>query len=175
MTTPEPLRFSAADANHAYEKWGANCGPGALAAALGLTLNQVRNHLIGFYAKGYTNPTMMWDALHSLGAEFHINAKKPVLWPRCGLARIQWEGPWTKPGVPPRVAYRHTHWVAVDSRDASNVGIFDINAMSSGGWISLKDWSESLVPWLLKETEPKASGLWHLTHAAQIDRRGDIA
>src|SRR5690606_20100009 len=93
-------------------------------------------------------------------------------WPRYGLARIQWEGPWTKPGVPARVAYRHTHWVgAAWSEARGEFGIFDINAIGNGtGWSSERDWARLLVPWLLHECEPDASGGWYLTHAVEIAR-----
>lgn len=35
------VRFSLEDAQRAAETWGANCGPGALAAVLGLSLDAV--------------------------------------------------------------------------------------------------------------------------------------
>lgn len=163
-----PLRFTEADAHRAYDEWGANCGPGAVAAITGLTLDELRPHVGSFIDKRYTNPTLMWEILDRIGARWKPT-RKPRTWPDYGLARIQWEGPWTAPGVPPRVAYRHTHWVAAWRRGDS-VGIFDINAMSSGGWISATDWAETLVPWLLSEAVPKADGRWHITHAAEISR-----
>lgn len=163
-------RFSAADAKRAYDEWGANCGPGAIAAICGLTLDELRPHMGDFEAKGYTNPTLMWSVLRSIGVRFSYRGRG--VWPGYGLCRVQWEGPWTKPGVPARAAYRHTHWVGA-ARRAGTVGIFDINAMGNGsGWCSLSDWAGTLVPWLLAECEPKANGQWHLTHVVEICSRG---
>ena len=54
--------------------------------------------------------------------------------------------------------------------DPHDVEIFDINAMCVGGWIDLPQWSTQLVPWLLKQCEPKATGGWWLTHAVEIRR-----
>ena len=161
------LRFSEADAQRAHDEWGMNCGPGALAAVLGKTLDEVRAHLPGFDEKRYTNPTMMWAALNSLRARYKVFVRTGG-WPSYGLARVQWEGPWTAPGVPARVAYRHTHWIGVNARNPENIGIFDINAMNSGGWIAFAHWTADLVPWLLAEAEPKANGRWHFTHAVEI-------
>lgn len=161
----KPLRFNEADADRASKAWGANCGPGALAAVTGMTLDEVRPHLIGFDAKRYTNPTMMLAALRSLSIANIVRHRDE--WPRFGLARIQWHGPWTKPGVPPRVTYRYTHWVGTELGNNSR-GVFDINAMNSGGWISLHDWTGALVPWLLKELHPKADGKWSITHSVEV-------
>lgn len=169
-----PCRFSIDDANRAYDEWGANCGPGAIAAIIGKALDEIRPHLGDFETKGYTNPTLMWSALQSLGVKFRIQNRSPSL-PVHGLARIQWEGPWTNPGVPIRARYRHTHWIAAvrDTRPEDTPGweeplVFDINAMCVGGWIPFSQWNGSLVPWLLKQCEPKASGVWHITHSVEI-------
>ena len=102
-------RFTPDDAQSAWERWGCNCGPTALAVMAGATLDEVRPHLSGFDGKRYTNPTMMFGALKSIGLSFN---RIGAAWPRYGLARIQWEGPWTQPGVPMRARYRFTHWVA---------------------------------------------------------------
>lgn len=167
MPEPLPLRFSAADQARAYDSWGSNCGPGAIAGVLGLTLDELRPFLGDFEAKRYTNPTLMWGTLNELRVEWQL-AKPPLTWPAYGLARIQWQGPWTERGVSPRAAYRHTHWVGACVRAPGDVGIFDINCMESGGWVALADWSDKVVPWLLKETTPRASGRWHITHAVEI-------
>jgi hypothetical protein len=164
------LPFTQEDSVKAWEEWGANCGPGALAAIMGVKLDEVRPHLVGFEEKGYTNPTMMWGALNSMGAKWKMTTKaKGCSWPTYGLARIQWEGPWTAPGVPERVAYRHTHWVGANAANRNNIGIFDINVVDSG-WISLKNWEELIVPWLLSELEPKANGKWYITHSVEVER-----
>lgn len=160
--------FGLADAIRAGEEWGANCGPGALAAVLGVTLDAVRPHLTGFDRKRYTNPTMMREALDSLGVDYEWSVRRRAyLPPVYGLARVQWDGPWTKPGVPAAAAYRHTHWVA--GRLSSNEQqIFDINAICVGGWISFSQWQRQLVPWLLKQVEPKATSDWWFTHLIEV-------
>lgn len=170
MFTPSPFfkpRFTAEDQERAHAEWGSNCGPGSIAAITGLTLDQVRPLMGDFEQKGYTNPTLMWDVLDRRGIVWR-KMKAPLSWPRWGLARIQWHGPWTEPGVPARAAYRHTHWVGACSRPDS-IGVFDINALSNGtGWCSLEDWGEVLVPWLLAEVEPKSNGQWSLTHVVEV-------
>jgi hypothetical protein len=158
-----PAKFSVEEAQRAADTWGANCGPGALAAALDLTLDDVRPHLRDFERKRYTNPLMMYGALKSLCIPYYrIND-----WPTNGLVRVQWEGPWTAPGVPVRVAYRHTHWIGSRYDDAG-VWIFDINCICVGGWVKLTEWRHQVVPWLLRELEPKANGKWQPTHYLKL-------
>jgi hypothetical protein len=169
---PPPVCFTLADAERAYDAWGCNCGPGALAALTGLTLEQVRPHIPDFPAKGYTNPTMMFDALDSIGVRWKctvLGKRVPMVeWPALGLARVQWEGPWTAPGVPMAARYRHTHWVGA-CRRGERLGIFDINCLNNGsGWVGIDEWRTVLVPWLLRECHPRASGTWHLTHAIEL-------
>lgn len=163
------VRFDESDAKRAFDEWGSNCGPGAIAGVLGMTLDEIRPHLGDFERKGYTNPLLMWDILRRLGIVYTVNTRAPVWWPAYGLARVQWHGPWTEPGRPARVAYRHTHWVGVAGGDTLDVGIFDINAMNSGGWISVSDWAGTLVPWLM-EDEPRWNRRWSLTHAVEVAR-----
>lgn len=161
-----PTIFTMEDAERANEEWGANCGPGALAAIMHMTLDQIRPHMIGFEGKGYTNPTMMFDALRSIGRPWR---RIDPVWPHHGLVRIQWEGPWTRPGVPMRARYRQTHWVGA-ARHGVNVGIFDINALGNGtGWSSEHDWATVLVPHILKECVRRADGRWHITHAIEVE------
>lgn len=175
MTAIKPPRFTLREADEAHEAWGANCGPAALAAIVGLTLNEVRPHLRGFEGKGYTNPSMMFDALRSVGVPCVRRGLLPVddvegpreNWPNYGLARIQWEGPWTRPGVPLRARYRYTHWIGA-ARGASGVGVFDVNCLNNGsGWVSLEDWKQVIVP-ALTASYPRASGGWHVTHAIEV-------
>jgi hypothetical protein len=149
--------------------WGANCGPGALAAMLAMTLDEVRPHLVGFEQKGYTNPTLMLSALKSIGRPWSGGVRSD--WPNYGLARVQWEGPWTAPGVPVRARYRFTHLVGVARSISNGIGIFDVNALNNAsGWVRLADWEAVVVPWIL-EGIPRASGRWHITHAFELTRR----
>ncbi len=166
-----PLRFTEADAYRAYDEWGCNCGPGAIAAVMGLTLDELRPHLGDFEQQRYTNPTLMFDVLRRIGATFNkVCIETWSAWPLYGLVRVQWEGPWTADGVPMAARYRYTHWVgaqrAVGRADA---GIFDINCMNSGGWVSEVDWAETIVPHLL-QAYPRANGRWHRTHVIEVDR-----
>jgi hypothetical protein len=166
----EPLLFSLEETAKASEEWNFNCGPAALCAVLGLTPAQVRPHLFDFEAKGYTNPSLMRKILHGFGAGCRPVYRNDealfggVTYPdvKRGVMRVQWGGPWTKPGVPMPVRYRKTHWVAV----AGDV-VFDINAMN-GGWIPWHVWSEQLVPWLIKECVPDGDGTWWPTHIWEV-------
>lgn len=159
-------RFTLDDVERAAADWHCNCGPASIAAIAALTLDELRPMLGDFESKGYTNPTLMWEILGRLPL---LWARAQLVWPRWGLVRIQWEGPWTKPGVPARAAYRHTHWVGSRRRDG-RTDIFDVNAMCVSGWVPLAEWTDQLVPWLLSECEPKADGRWNMTHAVEIQR-----
>lgn len=166
-----PLRFTVADVDAAAQAWGCNCGPAALAAIAGLTLDQVRPLLPDFARRGYVNPTMMFDALERAGLPFEGRALGrrvfKVDFPRRGLARIQWGGPWCKPGVPPAAAYGHTHWIAAElDLSAGGLVILDVNTVEFG-WISASRWSTYLVPELTRAI-PRADGKWHITHAIEV-------
>lgn len=117
------LSFTHDDLDRAHAGWACSCGPASLAAICHLTLDEVREHFLEF--QGWTNPTMMTRALFSLGrlTSSKRQADAPLAWPRYGLARIQWEGPWLAPGVPPRVAYRYTHWVGVSPPRSGAVSV----------------------------------------------------
>lgn len=162
-----PVRFTAEDAQAAWEAWGCNCGPGAVAGVFGLTMDEVRAHMGDFEVKRYTNPTLMWDVLGRLGQPWR-KVMRPLDWPVLGLARVQWEGPWTEPGVPPAARYRQTHWVGARQRPGGSAEVFDINCMSVGGWVPEETWVNQVVPWLLRECVPRANGTWHLTHAVEL-------
>lgn len=159
-------RITAAEADAAYDAWGCNCGPAALAAIMGMRLDDVRPHLVGFDEKRYTNPTMMFDGLARIGRPWRKIGKE---WPTYGLARIQWEGPWTRPGVPMRVRYRHTHWVGSWKHHERGHGVFDVNMLNNGtGWGTYQDWDDFLVPEIVSHI-PRADGRWHVTHGIEIE------
>lgn len=167
MPSPIPLRFTSDEAEQAADEWKFNCGPGALCAVLGMKPSELRPRLIDFERKGYTNPSLMCAVLRGLRVPFY---KRPdLLWPDFGLVRVQWEGPWSKPGVPPAAAYRHTHWVASCVRFGGRPdGVWDVNV---GHWCSFSDWARVVVPWLLERCEPKATGNWWVTHSFEIEAR----
>ena len=167
MANPKTC-FTLDEAQAASEAWGFNCGPAAVCALLGLKPEQVRPHLGEFERKRYTNPTLMRDILKRCGVGFKqiYRGDDPAvtqLNTDLGLLRIQWGGPWTRPGVPMRVRYRHSHWIAMRGGM-----VFDINAISVGGWIPAREWSEQLVPWLCAEVEPKWDKTWWVTHVLEV-------
>lgn len=159
---PIHLFFDQDDAQAAWEEWHCNCGPSALAAVLGLTLDEVRPLLGDFENKRYMSPTMMQSAIERAGrkvAKYELGLwKEPCVRIHRCLVRIQWTGPWTAPGANPRWAYRQTHWIAafyVDDR----LQIFDVN----GGMLYFEDWEKTIVP-LLVAMYPKADGGYRPTH-----------
>jgi hypothetical protein len=163
---PPRLAFTEKDANKAFEEWGCNCGPGSLAAIIGKTLDEVRYHIPKFEERKYTNPKMMYKALNNLKIKYDNSSN--IFFPRYGLARIQWDGPWMASHIPEYRKWRHTHWIGSCIRTLDNIGIFDINAINSGGWISLDSWESVIVPHILSECEPNSTGKWSITHSLEI-------
>lgn len=174
---PLPTRFTLADAEAAEQEWGCNCGPAALAAILGLTLDEVRPAIPKFEERGYTSPRMMKTALDQVDAggfryRWNRMGGQKVM-PDYGLVRVQWEGPWTRPGAHWTERLRHTHWIGC-CLGSTGYGIFDVNCMNNGsGWASRENWESVIVPFLIRETAPaEASGSWHITHTVQIELGG---
>lgn len=171
------LRFTEEDARLAWENWGCNCGPSALAACLGLTLDDVRPAVekVGFAAKKYVSPTMMRGALDYLGAnvEFRMPNRRyagdPVdekAFARSGLVRIQWTGPWTAPGANPKWAYRQTHWIASWQKQGTwGLWVFDVN----GGLHTFESWRDNVVPHIIASI-PRADGGWFVTDSWEVSR-----
>lgn len=106
------------DTIEAGDAWGANCGPMALAAVLGLPTVEAARELVQPF-RGFMSPSDMAHALERARIRgcverwTHIRMPAADPWPALGLVRIQWLGPWCAPGVNPRAAYRYTHWVGV--------------------------------------------------------------
>ena len=134
---------------------------------LDLTPDELRPKLLDFERKGYMNPTLMANVLRSMGVRFRQTYRSDSPG-RChlnfGLMRVQWAGPWTRPGVPMAARYRKTHWVAVDGHL-----VFDINAIAVGGWVWQGQWETKLVPWLIREAVPRGTGAWWPTHGWEIE------
>lgn len=165
MTMTYP--FTEADSQRAYEEWGANCGPNALAFALQVPLDRVRFAIPEFEAKRYTSPTMMRAALGALGREIE-EYKFPRLFGGSfhkslpSLVRVQWSGPWTEPGANPKWAYRQTHWITT-WREGGTCWVFDCN----GGVMTGELWRTAVVPQLTK-LYPRADGGWWPTHVWRV-------
>ena len=172
--SPPMLHFTPDEANAASDEWGFNCGPGALCCVLGMSPARLRPFLGDFESKGYTNPTLMFETLRRLGVKYQAEARNSIgtgsspgeAFPAFGLARVQWGGPWTKPGVPMRARYRQTHWVASwRGRGIIKHAIFDVNACY---WTDFESWKNILVPHILKECVPRNDGTWWITHSITI-------
>lgn len=166
MMNIPPLKFTEADSERAYAEWGANCGPHALAAATGRTLDDARRVLVGFDLKRYTNPSMMENGLNLLGLFWgrqrglHIRDYSEMKSRKLStLCRVQWEGRWLDPGVPAAAAYRHTHWVAYFQ------GHIFCTVVPVFGWVTYQDWAEYLDRW----TKANSYRGWHITHVYELE------
>lgn len=158
--------------------WGLNCGPAALCAVLGLTPAEVRPHLGDFERRLHMNPTAMADALRSLGRSFRVVYREHdesddggleviAPFPRLGLLRVQWAGPWTRRGVPVRARYGQTHWLATASVPPLGYqAAWDVNTCDQG-WVPYLAWAQRVAPVLAKDRR-RADGRWWITHAWEI-------
>lgn len=163
MTIAYP--FTEEDARQAYDEWGCNCGPTALAFALQISLDQVRPAIPDFESRRYTSPTMMAAAIANLGRSFeavrspHGGRNRSVSLANMfagpvSLVRIQWTGPWTASGMSQRWASRQTHWIACWIADEHHM-VFDCN----GGMQLFAEWERVIVPAIVA-TIPRADGGW---------------
>lgn len=140
------------DTIEAGDAWGANCGPMSLAAVLGLPTVEAARPLVQPF-RGFMSPTDMRTAVRAardrglceMVGQGTIGLGDPDPWPMLGLVRIQWLGKWCDPGVNPRAAYRHTHWIG--ARDV--LGAVEVYDATPNRWISLERWArwcETLWP-----------------------------
>jgi hypothetical protein len=151
----------------ASAEWGCNCGPAALAACLGFRIADVRLFLSNFERRGYMNGRHMRDAVLSAGGIIAAETITPLRrmqelppmahFPRRGLMRIQFGGPWTAPKANPNWAYRHTHWAACGNLGRGDVRVFDINS----GYTTFADWTIKTIP-QIGETKKQWDGTWWL-------------
>lgn len=156
-----PLAFTEYDSFKAIEDWGANCGPHALAAGLGVTLDRARELLPTFEKRGYTTPKMMSEALVlAKGSVCVLKGGKVQDFYRDGLWRVQWEGRWTQPGVPAIAAYPHTHWVACFNGDV-------YCTCCPHGWWPVDLW-KAMIEAVIKNQMKGVTG-WHLTHCYRLN------
>ena len=120
MTEPKPdlpePQFSCRSVrgvDSAHAEWGANCGPSALAAALGLDVPGVRQFVEGDAGfKGYMGANDFKRSLYLAGARLLAEQHKPE--PRdlgVAVAALERDHPVIKPGAPVIVLIRwHGTW-----------------------------------------------------------------
>lgn len=142
------------DIDQANKEWGANCGPCALAAAIGKDLADVREALPGFSVRKYMNVTQMKDALKVLKVQHRFAAGYGD-----GLLHIQWGG---FEILPTWVQYEHTHWIAVKG-DA----VFEVSA---GEWVTFEEWKR-VMPAAMKENVTGCNGKWSVRSRLELGPR----
>ena len=167
-----PLLGREREVEEAYDAWGANCGPLAIAAATDRSLDEVRTALTkgtGRF-KGYTNVLDVQAALRWLDVQVvRTWSKRPasLLTELRGttIAMIQWGGPWMRD---PRAAARHRHMIALRyGWIGPKLGphwVADVNVAHI--WCLLDAWAET-VPAVLM---PKGGdGTWSVGWACQLE------
>ncbi len=164
------------DVDQAIAGWGANCGPAALAGALGLQLADVRgavSDVAGF--RGYMSISSMRKALRWLDAAIEQDWHRPpngILAKTNGapvLCCIMWGGPWSGD---PQTAAKHRHFIVYRHGYVGSRGpgwVCDVNV--EGGWCLASEWKAKTLPLLLPEL---GDGTWSIQWAAQVrPARGD--
>jgi hypothetical protein len=156
---PPRLRYTEAESVQAYDAWKAQCGPHSLAAACGKSLHDIRTAIIqaGITYKGWMSPTYMCRTLDRLGIAYQLTKGLKTMDLCNGINRVQWEGAWLNPGVPPRIAYFHTHLIAHFD------GWVLCTCCENAEWIPAGEW----VDFLLNEKPPQP---FHITHHWKLER-----
>jgi hypothetical protein len=139
------------DLNEQHRLWGANCGPSALAAILGMTAAEVRplvERVQGGRFLNYMNAGHLIDALRQAGRQvWRVECSRgQVQWPKAReLCVIQFDGPWCEPEVPAKARFRHTHIVA---SIRGGIMIYDGNANC---WLPKQEWQDKIMPVLQRD------------------------
>lgn len=151
--------------------WGANCGPAALAAALGCQVAAVKNAVspTGTFAdRPFMGINDMKTAIYRSGAiigqqAFDESAQQIfdsiTMSPTPKVAMIQWRGPWE---LTPGAAATKRHWIAQAVLEDETL-VFDVNEEQ---WITVEDWRDRIVPQLL----PPHSNGWRVSWIAMVKR-----
>lgn len=144
------------DVDAAYESWGATCGPAALAAVLGLDLEDVRAAVsTSGRFQGYMNLTHMRNALEFMRVRYQA-LRSPTLadlLAERSIVCVQWSGPWNSI---PRAAAAYRHFIATASGC-----VYDVNA----GWVEPEIWTDRVAPELIPK---RGDGSWLYTWAAAL-------
>lgn len=152
------LRYTLADSKGAFAEWKATCGPHSIAAACSKTLDDVRRAMTtaGVNYRGWMSPTQVAKTLGALCQAFTLQSGLKTHDLCDGINRVQWEGKWLNPGVPPRIAYFHTHLVAHFG------GWVLCTACVPNDWIRADEWA---THWRSEMYMP-----FHITHHWTINR-----
>ena len=146
------------DAELAHGIWGANCGPFALACALGRSCEQIRTAVCSSTSTarfpelpgiepalrftGYMGVPDMLAAVDRAGARVGRRWSSPgrriFVEPGRLLVLVQWGGSWMSN---PRAAAAHRHWVAYQRISCAGL-VGDVNATC---WIPEATWALSLI------------------------------
>ncbi len=153
------LHFTEADSEIANREWKATCGPHSIAAACGMTLNDVREAMAraGVNYRGWMSPTQVGKTLLALGRGYKLTSGLKTMALCNGINRVQWEGKWLNPGVPARVAYFQTHLVAHFD------GLVLCTCCERAQWIPQDEWRA----FHLNEEPPSP---FHITHHYEMAR-----
>jgi hypothetical protein len=158
MTTTIPiwrqLLWTFDDSMEAHEEWKASCGPHSIAAAAAVSLDTVRQSLSNYH--GWMSPTMVTETLTKMGVNFSLTSRLQTQNLCSGINRIQFVGPWLKPGVPTRVAYFHTHWICHFE------GLVLCTCCHPSEWMFLDHWKREIL-------EANDGHSWYVTHHYKID------
>ena len=158
--------FAPNDVDEASAAWGANCGPAALAAALGVQVADVRRAVSEargdeWHFKGYMGLGDMRRAIRRAGARTGREGASDEILSAEGppkVVLVQWCGSWE---AVPRAAATYRHWIASVVLDG--VLVYDVN---ENDWLTLAEWIENAVPQLM----PKRGTGWRVQWTAEVLR-----
>lgn len=148
-----PVPKSPRDVDAQHDLWGANCGPTALAAILGISVAEVRplvERVQGGSFKGYMHAGHLLDTLKLAGKTVRrIECSyQEIRWPEDqGLCVLQFDGPWCLPGANPRARFRYTHSITAA---AGGLLVYDGNAQV---WLRRGDWEAKVMADLVAGTK----------------------
>lgn len=169
---PQLELVDVAGIDDAIDSWGANCGPVALAGAVGLPVADVREAVSpGGSFRGYMTITHMREALARLRVPIVQTWSRPwkdMLATTDGspiIVCIQWTGPWSSV---PKAAATKRHFVCYRHGYVGKLGpgwVCDVNNPSDWSWFPRRNWEATIVPSLIPK---RGDGTWSIQWAAQV-------
>lgn len=143
------------DIEVAYLNFQANCGPSVFAAITGREVCRIMCYFAHFEHSPWTNLTQMKSAFIKAGYSIEVQRR---MFPKTGVALVQWLGPWTEDNFFSPWSLAHTHWIAVDDN-----WVFDHTVKE---WKKLQDWENQVATEFVEET-PKAYG-WAVKYGIDV-------